>query len=128
MAWFRIEDEFHGHPKVVAAGNAATGLWVRCGTWSSKYLTDGFIPSDVVRSMGRTGEVDRAVAARLWVPTEGGMLMPDYLDYNPAGASIRERRERDAKRKRREREVGAGNIDHDAAGRFQSRRPTDPFQ
>ena len=116
MAWFRIDDEFHSHPKVTAAGNAATGLWVRGGAWSAHYLTDGFVPLEVIRSMGRTSEIDRAIAARLWVPTKGGMLMPDYLEYNPGGSSVRERRERDAKRKR----AGRGAQGRDDNGRFSS--------
>jgi hypothetical protein len=46
MPWFRLEDSFHNHPKVHQAGNAAIGLWVRCGTYSAQYLTDGHVPTD----------------------------------------------------------------------------------
>ena len=86
---------------MLSAGNAATGLWVRCGTWSSSYLTDGFIPMDIVRSMGRRADIERAITARLWVPTDEGMLMPDYLDYNPSRGDVERRRKDDSERKRR---------------------------
>jgi hypothetical protein len=101
MPWFRLEDSFHSHPKVQQAGNAAAGLWVRCGTWSAQYLTDGLIPPEVYGSYGRTREVEQLVTSRLWVRMDGGMLMPDYLDYNPSKADVEQRRKVDAERKRR---------------------------
>ena len=101
MAWFRLEDSFHHHPKVMRAGNAAVGLWVRCGTYSSQYLTDGFIPDEIIATYGRTREIQAAVTSRLWIPTEGGMLIPDYLDYNPSAEQVKQRRKEDAERKRR---------------------------
>lgn len=124
MPWFRLEDSFHSNLKVQRAGNGAVGLWVRCGTWSSHYLTDGVIPPEVYTSMGRTREVEALVAQRLWVPTSEGMLMPDYLDYQPSKAEVDQRRKKDMERKRAQREA----VDHDpVSGRFTSRR-TDPFR
>lgn len=32
MPWFRVDDDFALHPKAIAAGNAALGLWVRPST------------------------------------------------------------------------------------------------
>ena len=127
MAWFRLEDNFHQHPKVLAAGNAATGLWVRCGTWSSSYSTDGFIPLNIVRTMGRRSEIERALDARLWVPTDEGVLMPDYLDYNPSRGDVERRRKQDAERKRAERSKGFANVDRAGDGRFTPRHNTDRF-
>ena len=57
MPWFRLEDSFHANPKVKHAGNPAVGLWVRCGTWSSAYLTDGHIPFGVARDFGSRREM-----------------------------------------------------------------------
>lgn len=88
MPWFRLEDSFHSHPKVVEAGNAATGLWVRCGTYSASYLTDGYVPGDLARTVGRAGEIDKLLAARLWIVKEDGFVMPDYLDYNPSREQV----------------------------------------
>lgn len=128
MAWFRIDDGFYNHPKVLAAGNAATGLWVRCGAWSSAYGTDGLIPPEVVRTMGSRREIDSVIAVRLWLPTDEGMLMPDFLDYNPSKADSDRRRKIDAERKRRERSSGAEAVDHDpATGRFVPRHRQEPY-
>lgn len=118
MSWFRIEDSFHSHPKVAQAGNAAVGLWVRCGTWSAQYLTDGTVPMNVIDSFGRQREVEALVAARLWVPTDEAMLMPDFLEYNPSRADVQRRRKDDAERKQAERR----NVDRSDNGQYISRR------
>lgn len=104
MPWFKLDDSFHQHPKVVVAGNAAVGLWIRCATYSAQYLTDGYIPNHIVHSYGKAREVGSLVDVHLWVPTDGGMLIPDYLDYNPSKADVDLARKRDAERKRRGRE------------------------
>lgn len=104
MAWFRIEDSFHSHPKVKLAGNAAVGLWVRCGTWSASYETDGIVPMDVVADFGKQREIEALVRAHLWVPSDEGMLIPDFLEYNQSKAEGVDRRKRDAERKRLARE------------------------
>jgi len=125
MVWFRVDDSFYDHPKVLAAGNAATGLWVRCGAWSSAKGTDGLIPLEVVRTMGRPREIDATITSRLWVRTDGGLLMPDFLDYNPSKADTDHRRKIDAERKRRARETA----DRDpVTGQFTSHHGPDRFR
>lgn len=125
MPWFRLEDSFHANPKVTAAGNAAVGLWVRCATWSAQYLTDGRIPAGVVRRFGTRREIDALTEARLWVPVGDEFVIADWLEYQPSALEVKQRRRRDAERKRRERE----NVDRDpVTGQFTSRRPDDPIQ
>ena len=34
-AWFKVDDNLALHPKVLGAGNAAMGMWVRAGSWSA---------------------------------------------------------------------------------------------
>ncbi|MDN5979988.1 hypothetical protein [Bifidobacterium mongoliense] len=48
MTWFKVDDGYAEHPKTVEISLAASGLWVRCGAWASKYGTDGFIPQKTV--------------------------------------------------------------------------------
>ena len=104
MPWFKLDDSFHQHPKVTDAGNAAVGLWVRCGTYSAAYLTDGHIPATTAHKLGSRREIDALVKSRLWVPNGDGFLMPDYLEYNPSAEQVRaeraKARERQAKRRR----------------------------
>ena len=118
MPWFRIDDQFHSHPKVLRAGNAAVGLWVRCGTYCAGYGTDGLVPAEVVSRFGAAREVSALVESRLWVACDEGMLIPDFLDYNVSRAEDDMRRKRDAERKRVER----GNVDRAGNGQYLSRR------
>ena len=104
MPWFRLEDSFYNHPKVNRAGNAATGLWVRCGTYSAQYLTDGHVPAEVARVFGRTREIVSLLEAHLWEENGDGFLIPDYLEYNPSKDQVladrAAARERQARRRR----------------------------
>jgi hypothetical protein len=107
MPWFRLEDSFYANPKVMEAGNAAVGLWVRCSTWSAAQLTDGHIPAHIVTSFGARREADALTTARLWVPCDGEFVIADWLDYQPSALEVKERRKRDAERKRKGRETQA---------------------
>ncbi|GAA1455431.1 hypothetical protein [Nocardiopsis tropica] len=114
MAWFKVDDRAHSHPKVMAAGTPAYGLWSRCGSYCSEHLTDGIVPKPVARSYGTPAMAKRLVAERLWhvaghdcprcaQPPAGDYVMHDYLDYNPGREEVEEEREaaRDRMRKRR---------------------------
>ena len=52
MPWFKVDDNLAFHHKVVAAGNAAMGLWVRAGAMCAQQLTDGFVPDHMVNTLG----------------------------------------------------------------------------
>ena len=101
MAWFKLDDHFGNHPKVNKAGNAATGLWVRCATYSAQYLTDGHIPIEIARQMGNTREINALLTAGLWVQNGDGYVIPDYLEFNPSRAQVEA--DREAARERMDR-------------------------
>jgi hypothetical protein len=118
MPWLRLEEAFYDHPKVDAAGNGPVGLWVRCACWSSAKGWDGRVPARVARTLGSRREADALVRARLWVPTDDGFLIPDFLEYNPSKEDSDRRRQIDAERKRQARL----NVDRDGVnGRFVER-------
>ena len=96
MSWFRLDDKFHSNQKVIAARNAAVGLYVRCGTWSADQGTEGRIPSHVALMFGTKAEIARVSAAGLWQPTDYGYLIRDYLEYNLSNDEVGERREKRA--------------------------------
>jgi hypothetical protein len=104
MPWFRLEDSFHSHPKVIKAGNEAVGLYVRCGSYAAQHLTDGFIPEHVALLYGTPELIDSLVQAKLWRRTKGGWRMPDYLDYNPSKEAVENERRGKAERQKRWRD------------------------
>ncbi|MFE2563111.1 hypothetical protein [Streptomyces mirabilis] len=67
MPWFKIDDSAHSHPKFLRAGNAALGLWLRCGSYSAQHLLEGFVPKSVVKPFGGTpAQVRKLIEADLW--------------------------------------------------------------
>lgn len=123
MPWFVIDDNAWAHPKLVAAGNAALGLWLRCGAYAAQHLTDGVVPGVVVgMCKGTPAQVRRLVEAGLWhehghtcphpkcaQPQPGDYYMHDYLDpYNPSRREVEARRRREAEKKARYRAGRAG--------------------
>jgi hypothetical protein len=118
MGWFAIDDQFPFNVKVLCAGNAAVGAWVRLGAWSAGQLTDGFVPADVARQIGSPAELkalERAPAGAsrgLIVKVSGGWLLPDYLVFNPSRETVLRKREANTERMRRARGVRAHNHEH----------------
>lgn len=109
MVWFKVDDDFFANAKVMLAGNAAAGLYVRCGTWSSKHLTEGFIPTKVAKDFGSPGEIRAIVRERLWVVQEDGYLMRDFLEYNPTKEQVEHVRKGAAARQKKARTSGASH-------------------
>lgn len=70
MPWFKVDDDFHDHPKVKRLGTGPVGLWTLCGGWSADQLTDGRVPLDVVKAKGGKNwrrMATQLVDAGLWV-------------------------------------------------------------
>lgn len=105
MPWFRLDDSFDTHPKILAAGNEAIGLYVRCGTYAARHLTDGFIRHDVAMLYGTKTLADTLVHAGLWHRARGGWTIHDYLDYNPSREAVENDRKAKAERQKRWREA-----------------------
>jgi len=106
MTWFLVDDGFHSHSKarkVAARCPAALGLWVIAGSWSSKNLTDGFIPDDDLPWLLPGAETLAAelVSARLWRRVKGGHQFHDWGDCNKTKVQVMA--ERAAARERMQR-------------------------
>lgn len=104
MPWFRVDDGFDNHPKILAAGNAAAGMFARLGAYCARYSTEGRIPDSIVRTYGTTRERDRLVAVGLLKHVDDGWQLHDYLDYNPTAEQVKASRQANAERQRRFRE------------------------
>jgi hypothetical protein len=72
MSWARLDDRFPWHPKVLAAGNAAIGLWVRCLVHCCAHATQGFVDDAMAKRMGTARELQAVTEAKLWVRVSGG--------------------------------------------------------
>jgi hypothetical protein len=90
MTWFKVDDSFHSHPKVLAASPAALGLWVVAGSWCGANLSDGLVPDHVLpRLLPDAAELARQlVAAGLWKRMKGGYRFHDWAEFNPRKVDV----------------------------------------
>lgn len=121
MPWFKVDDALATHDKVLAAGNAAMGLWVRAGAWSAQHLTDGFVPLHAVKLLGNVGQARALVTAGLWVEADKGYRFHEWHDYQPTREKVeadrreaRDRMQRLRKGKKGSAEVRANNGERSA--------------
>ena len=114
MPWFKVDDTLATHAKVVRAGNAAMGLWVRAGSWSASQLTDGFVPSDMIAVLGgRPSDARKLVEVGLWVGADGGYRFHQWQDRQPSREETERKREEWRERQRKARskkDGGQGNV------------------
>lgn len=126
MAWVKIDDQFHDHPKVLDVGPCAEALYFRGLTYATRFLTDGFIPVGHLRRMGdmdALAEAERLTTSGLWQSTEGGYLVHDYLDYQPSKEHILADRAKSAKRQAEWRDRNRNGVENgDTAGSMTGER------
>jgi hypothetical protein len=94
MAWARLDDGFHDHPKLIGLPLEAVGLWTLSLTWAHRHHglsfgLVGHIPPDLPQRLA--GSRGKKLAAmlqqhQLWdaEPNIGGWVIHDYVDYLPA--------------------------------------------
>lgn len=125
MPWFRIDDKAHSHPKLIKAGNAALGLWLRCGAYAAQHLTDGIVPGVVAELYGTKPQAAKLVKAGLWHehghqcrggcpdPAPGDYVFHDFLDdgrnTSRARHEAEKKKARDRQAKHRDEVRGAQN-------------------
>lgn len=103
MVWFNVDDTLAFHPKAIAAGNAALGLWVRAGSWSAQTLSDGFVPRQIARSLGSVGQCKALVTAGLWVEVDGGYRFHEWDERQQTKEDVEARRKSERARKAEQR-------------------------
>jgi hypothetical protein len=107
MTWVKLDDGFHGHPKVLAAGLAASGLFARALSYCGAYLTDGRVPSAWVAAQLLDESDDlaqRLVDVGLWRRDGTAYVIPDFTDLNPSKVQVEQQRAEGAERARKSRE------------------------
>jgi hypothetical protein len=110
MPRFRLEDAFAFHPKVIQAGNAAIGAWVRMGTYCSANLTDGFVPDRIARLIANEDEIAELARASMLVKVKDGYCIHDYLEYQFSKKEVEEDRASARERMREKRNPVRANI------------------
>ena len=115
IAWFKIDDAFHGHPKARAAGRAAIGLWALCGSYTNCYKLDGFVPDAEVSTAADKKAAAQLVKVGLWHRAEddcecrltdrlaGGWYFHDWADFQFTADEIEKDREAARERQRKSR-------------------------
>ena len=100
MAWFKVDDKLHSHPKRHRAGMRAMGLWVIAGSWCGDQLTDGLVPRDMLTVLGgKPADAAALVAAGLWEECPQGWIFHGWDGQNPTRYEVEEEREKERQRK-----------------------------
>jgi 5-methylcytosine-specific restriction endonuclease McrA len=101
----KVETRVRTHPKMIAAGPAASWLWFCGNCYAREHLTDGFIPAGMVVSLTGCGHREAKrhaatlVTVGLWHETKDGYQVHDFLDWNPSRADVDAGKEWDRRRK-----------------------------
>lgn len=101
---YLLDDGWDNCGPVARAGNACFGLYVRCGIWVARNLTDGFVPGEIVSAYGSPEQARKLVDVGLWEAVDGGYLAVDYLTLNKTSTEVSKRRKAESERKARWRE------------------------
>lgn len=109
MSWFKLDDGFHDHPKVVQlrlrrAAPHALMTWVLTASWASRHGSCGMVPDAQLKAMRlKDAWARELVACGLWDKTEGGYRFHDWDDYSPESQGKSKNKERQARYRERQR-------------------------
>lgn len=104
MAWFKVDDGFYSHEKVLTIPREvraeAIGTWTLCGTWSADKERDGFVPSHMIEELGATiTGADALATAGLWKRTRNGFTFVNWAEFQPTRAGQDAKRKAESQRK-----------------------------
>lgn len=110
--WFKVDDGFWSHPKVLELSDAAQALWLRAGTWSMCHMTDGFIPASAVTILrGKPRHFDELTKFLMLERVQGGWRFRDWESYQPTKADVEEKREKERLEKQNQRRGPRGQYE-----------------
>jgi hypothetical protein len=111
MTWIRIDDTLPDHPKLIGLPDNAFRLYITILCYSSRYLTDGFIPSPVADRLGHSGTFGELNVAGLIEPLDDGWQIGNYSEYQSTKADVEEKKLHNRERTKRWRAQKRGNAD-----------------
>lgn len=108
MAFFLVDDQFHGHPKARKSALEAVGLWTVAGSHCRAYKSDGFVPEWFVLGWPKGKQLaSRLVSAGLWKTAEQdgetGWMFHDWHHIHDPADEIERQREMGRARQRKRR-------------------------
>jgi len=134
MPWLRTDDRFDDDADLDFLSEGAVALNLCAGTWSSRNLTDGFIPEARVRKL--FGYSEAAVKLLLeaaapgnkpwWIKVEGGYQIRNFLKYNPSAEQVRTERQRASERMQRARGPRSATCSNDCSPERTPERTGEP--
>ncbi len=97
MRYIRIDENLPDHPKFQSIPKRyrvpAIGLYVAACCYSSRLLTDGFIPAGFFGEANAKQLLQHCVEVGLFEQAKNGFMVHDYLEYNKSKKQIEELRE-----------------------------------
>jgi hypothetical protein len=128
MTWFKVDDGFWSHEKVIELSPSAGWLWTRAGSYCAHQLTDGAVKRSVLVLLGSSSHVaNELVEAGLWDAVDGGYAFHDWDKYQPTRDEVESKREawKERQRKARASHKSPGESPRDTQGdsRLESTSP-----
>ena len=116
MTWVKIDDSFPNHPKIIGLSDRAFRVHISGLCYCGTYLTDGFIPFAAVEALVKEPEykpTDELEAVGLWIRTDKGFQIHDYLEHQTSKSQVESKRENAKERVKRFRNKKESVIDID---------------
>lgn len=110
MVWFKVDDGFPRHPKVLRIPREdnlralAIGTWTLCGAWSASNRLDGYVPTYAIDEAGGTiAGAEALVVVKLWRKVRDGYRFVNWAEWQPTRAELDEKKENERVRKANQR-------------------------
>jgi len=105
MVWFKVDDGFWSHPKVLPLSAEAVALWVRAGAYCAHQLTNGIVSPQALRMLADRDAAVELANAGLWDVVPEGFRFHDWAKYQPTREQVEAERAAATERKRKSREA-----------------------
>jgi hypothetical protein len=114
VPWFKVDDGFWSHPKVLDLPASAVALWVRAGSYAAQHLTDGEVKTSTLRMLGHDeADAEALVDVGLWDGKtdgkSGSYQFHDWGRYQPPSASSKAKRDELSQKRAEAGRIGAAN-------------------
>lgn len=100
---FYVDDNFAASDPVMRMPRtrraAAVGLWTLAGTWSARFLKDGFVPAHMVDEWGPIEDAELLVEVGLWRRRRAGWQFADWPKWQKTRAQVETYRAAERERK-----------------------------